>query len=70
MAQIADFLDFLREYCKEKPETFTKFLTNFVSTRNIKNIPWCAVVAKNQQKITYDEEFSIVKSGDLKYMNF
>ena len=30
----------------------------------------CAVVVKNQQKITYDREFSIVKSGGLKYMIF
>ena len=29
----------------------------------IKNIRWCAVVAKNQQKITFDREFSIEKSG-------
>ena len=29
----------------------------------------CAVVVENQQKITYDREFSIVKYGGLKYMN-
>ena len=46
------------------------FKYNFVLTRNIKSICWCAVVAKNEQKITYDREFSIVKSRGLKYMNF
>ena len=25
IAQITDFLEFLHEYCKEKPETCTKF---------------------------------------------
>ena len=25
IAQITDFLDFLHEYCMEKPETFTEF---------------------------------------------
>ena len=25
IAQIMDFLDFLHEYCEEKPETFTEF---------------------------------------------
>ena len=25
IAQITDILDFLHEYCKEKPETFTEF---------------------------------------------
>ena len=44
--------------------------TMFVLIRNIKIIRWCALVAKNQQKITYDREISVVKSGDLKYMNF
>ena len=38
------------------------FKTNFIH--------WCAVVATNQQKITYDREFSIVKSGGLKYEFF
>ena len=64
-----DFLDFLHEYCEDKSETFTEFLTNFVLTRNIKIIRCCAVVAK-KQKISCDREFSIVKSGGLKYMNF
>ena len=36
----------------------------------MKIIRWCAVSAKNQQKITYNREFFIVKSGGLKYMNF
>ena len=62
------FLDFLHEYCEEKSETFPEFQTNFVLTRNIKNIRWCAAVAKNQQKITYDRE--IPKSGGLKHINF
>ena len=70
IVQITDFLDFLDEYCEEKSETYTEFLTNFVLTRNIEIIRWCAVVVKNQQKITCDREFSIVKSGGLKYMNF
>ena len=65
-----DFFYFLHEYWEEKSETFTEFLTNFVLTRNIKNICGCAVVVKKQQKITYDREFSIVKSGGLKYMIF
>ena len=65
-----DFLDFLHEYREEKSETFTEFLTNFVLSRNKKIIRWCAVVAKNQRKITYDKEFSKVKSMGLKYMNF
>ena len=70
IVQITDFFYFLREYFEEKSETFTEFWTNFVLTRTIKIILWCAVVAKNQQKITYDREFSIVNSGGLKYMNF
>ena len=45
-------------------------ILNIVLTRTIKIICWCAVVAKNQQKITYNREFSIVKSGGLKYMKF
>ena len=70
IVQIMDFWDFLHEYCQEKSETFTEFKTNFVLSKNIKIIRWCALVAKNQQKIAYDREFSIVKSRRLKYMNF
>ena len=29
------FLEFSHEYCEEKSETFTKFKTNLVPTRNI-----------------------------------
>ena len=38
IVQITDFLDFLHEYCEEKSETFTEFLTYFVLTRTIKII--------------------------------
>ena len=55
---------------RKKPETFTEFWTNFVLTRNIKIVRWCVVIAKNQHKMTYDREFSIVKSRGLKYIIF
>ena len=45
---------------------FHRILTNLFVTRIIKIIYWCAVVAKNQQKI-YDREFSIVKCEGLMY---
>ena len=70
IVQITDFGEFLHEHFEEKSETFTEFYNNLVLTRSIKIICWCAVVARHQQKIAYDREFSIVKSGDLKYMNF
>ena len=58
-----DFWDFLHEYYEERSETFTEFSTNFVLIRTIKIIRWCAVVEKNQQKIAYDNEVSIVNVG-------
>ena len=70
MVQITDFVDFLHEYWKEKSETLTEFLFNLVLTWNIKIICWCAIVAKKQQKITYDSEFSIVKWGGPKIYEF
>ena len=65
IGQITYFWEFLHEYCEEKSETFTEFYTNLVLTRLIKIIRWCAVVAKNQQKITYDWEFSSKIWGGL-----
>ena len=64
------FLQFLREYRKEIYETYIVLNKFSLITRNIRIIHRCPVVAKNQQKITYDREFSIVKSGGLKYINF
>ena len=68
--KITDFLDFLHEFCEEKSKIFRIFKTNFVLIQNIKNIRWCAEVSKNQQKITFDRAFPVVKYWGLKYMNF
>ena len=36
----------------------------------MKIMRWCAVVAKDRPKITYDKQFVIEKSGGLKYNFF
>ena len=69
IVKITNIWEFFHEYSKKKSETLTEFCTILVQTRIIKVI-CCAAVAKNQQKITYDREYSIAKSWDLKYMNF
>ena len=46
------FWIFSMNTARKKDETFTEFQINFVLTRNINIIRLCAVVAKNQQKIT------------------
>ena len=48
---------FFWNFCMEIIVKLLKKLTNFVPSRNIKTIRWCAVVAKNQQKITYEGSF-------------
>ena len=55
---------------RENLKLSQNFKLIFVLSKNKKIIRWYAVVAKNQRKITYDREFSIVKSSGLKYMNF
>ena len=68
IAQITDFSDLLYENCKGKSGTSQNFILILSSLRrNIKIICGCAVVVKNQQKITCDRELSIVKSRGLKY---
>ena len=58
IAQITDFLEFLHEYCKEKSETCTKFLNNFVVNKNIKIGFWPAAPVNNRHKIHCHREFT------------
>ena len=50
IVQITDFLGFLHGNREELYETFTKFYSNLVLTKNIKIIHRCVLAVKNQQK--------------------
>ena len=65
LKNITDFWEFLHEYCQEKSETCTKFLTSFVVTKNIKIGFWPAAPVKNRHKMHYHREFTCKRDVTL-----